>query len=139
MSSLIHFKSTLFSTLLLNSPVITDILNGKKLSPIHLATELNKASALQVMANYSNQFDVQQGGEHGRTALHLAAMYDHEECAKILVWKMVSNFHFYFFNETTFDVSDQITEFGASPRAACNLGRQCYLNPFRILIFNEIS
>jgi transient receptor potential cation channel subfamily A member 1 len=55
------------------------------LSPIHLATELNKVTALQVMANYSNQFNVQQGGEHGRTALHLAAMYDHEECAKILV------------------------------------------------------
>lgn len=41
--------------------------------------------ALQVMATYSSQFDIQQGGEHGRTALHLAAMHDHEDCAKILV------------------------------------------------------
>lgn len=65
--------------------VITTVLNERKLSPIHPATELNKVKALQVMAAFCGQFDIQQGGEHGRTALHLAAMHDHEDCAKILV------------------------------------------------------
>lgn len=37
------------------------------------------------MAKYSDIIDIQQGGEHGRTALHLAAIQDHEECARILV------------------------------------------------------
>jgi len=37
------------------------------------------------MAKYRDIFDIQQGGEHGRTALHLAAIQDHEECARILV------------------------------------------------------
>lgn len=61
------------------------ILNEKKQSAIHLATELNKVKALKVMGNYRNNIDIQKGGEHGRTALHLAAIYDHEECARILV------------------------------------------------------
>lgn len=37
------------------------------------------------MGKYRDVIDIQQGGEHGRTALHLAAIYDHEECARILV------------------------------------------------------
>ena len=65
--------------------VSANILNEKKQSPIHLATELNKVTALKVMGNYRNIIDIQKGGEHGRTALHLAAIYDHEECARILV------------------------------------------------------
>jgi transient receptor potential cation channel subfamily A member 1 len=65
-------------------------LNEKNLSPVHLATELNKVKALQLMGKHSDIFDVQQGGEHKRTALHLAAIYDHEECARILVgWKRI--------------------------------------------------
>lgn len=67
------------------SPVRTNILNEKNLSPVHLATEQNKVKALQIIGRYSNLIDIQQGGEHGRTALHLAAIYDHEECARILV------------------------------------------------------
>lgn len=66
-------------------PVATNILNDKKLAPVHLATELNKVKGLQVMGKYRETIDIQQGGEHGRTALHLAAIYDHEECARILV------------------------------------------------------
>lgn len=50
-----------------------------------MATELNKVESLKVMGKYHKIFDIQQGGEHGRTALHLAAIYDHEECARILV------------------------------------------------------
>ncbi|XP_050093578.1 transient receptor potential cation channel subfamily A member 1 isoform X1 [Anopheles aquasalis] len=84
---------------LLKIPVATNILNEKKLAPVHLATEQNKVSALQVMGKYREVIDIQQGGEHGRTALHLAAIYDNEECARIL-----------------------ISEFGACPRKPCNNG-----------------
>ncbi|XP_068082099.1 transient receptor potential cation channel subfamily A member 1 [Anabrus simplex] len=84
---------------LLQSGVDTSILNDKKQAPIHLVTELNKVSVLEVMGKYKDRIDIQQGGEHGRTALHLAAIYDHDECARIL-----------------------ITEFGACPRKPCNNG-----------------
>lgn len=68
-----------------DSGVSANVLNEKKQSPIHMATELNKVAALKVMGNYRDIIDIQKGGEHGRTALHLAAIYDHEECARILV------------------------------------------------------
>ena len=80
---LIQFISTFFS--LLRSPVKTNILNDRKFSPVHLATLLNKVNVLKIMAKHRDMFDIQQGGEHGRTALHLAAIQDHEECARILV------------------------------------------------------
>jgi ankyrin repeat protein len=73
-------KNVIFS-----SNVDTSILNDKKQAPVHLVTELNKVSVLQVMSKYTDHIDILQGGEHGRTALHLAAIYDHEECARILV------------------------------------------------------
>ncbi|XP_017862100.1 PREDICTED: transient receptor potential cation channel subfamily A member 1 isoform X4 [Drosophila arizonae] len=69
---------------LLSIPVDTGILNDKKQAPVHLATELNKVKCLRVMGQHRNVINIQQGGEHGRTALHLAAIYDHEECARIL-------------------------------------------------------
>nr|CAD7395370.1 unnamed protein product [Timema cristinae] len=84
---------------LLQRGVDTGVLNDKKQAPIHLATELNKVSVLEVMAKHKSKIDIQQGGEHGRTSLHLAAITDHEECARIL-----------------------ITEFGACPRKPCNNG-----------------
>lgn len=62
-------------------------MNEKKQAPIHLATELNRVDTLRVMSKYRQVIDIQQGGEHGRSALHLAAIYDHEECATILVNK----------------------------------------------------
>jgi transient receptor potential cation channel subfamily A protein 1 len=67
------------------SHVNTSILNDKKQAPIHLVTELNKVAVLEVMSKYKDRIDILQGGEHGRTALHLAAIYDYEECARILV------------------------------------------------------
>lgn len=67
------------------SGVQTNILNEKKQAVIHLATELNKVTVLEVMSRHKDKIDIQQGGEHGRTALHIAAIYDHEQCAKILV------------------------------------------------------
>ncbi|XP_018323110.1 transient receptor potential cation channel subfamily A member 1 [Agrilus planipennis] len=84
---------------LLLKGVKTDILNDKKQAPIHLVTELNKVAVLEVMSKHKSKIDIQQGGEHGRTALHIAAIYDHEECARIL-----------------------ITEFDACPRQPCNNG-----------------
>lgn len=46
-----------------HSPVVTNTLNEKKLAPIHLATELNKVKALEVMGKYRNVIDIQQGKE----------------------------------------------------------------------------
>lgn len=65
--------------------VKTNILNEKKQAVIHLVTELNKVAVLEVIGRHRDKIDIQQGGEHGRTALHIAAIYDHEECARILV------------------------------------------------------
>ncbi|KAL0280245.1 UNVERIFIED_CONTAM: hypothetical protein PYX00_001595 [Menopon gallinae] len=84
---------------LVQNGVDTSILNEKNQAPIHLMTEMNKVAALEVLSKYRSKIDIQQGGEHGRTALHLAAIYDYEECARIL-----------------------ITEFGACPRKPCNNG-----------------
>nr|QLH02044.1 TRPA1 [Agasicles hygrophila] len=84
---------------LLSRKVKTDILNEKNQAPIHLVAELNKVSVLEVMGRYKDKINIQQGGEHGRLALHIAAIYDHEECAKLL-----------------------ISEFGASPKIPCNNG-----------------
>ncbi|XP_060520037.1 transient receptor potential cation channel subfamily A member 1 isoform X2 [Cylas formicarius] len=79
--------------------VKNDLLNEKKQAPLHLATELCKVSVLETMARHKDKIDVQQGGEHGRTALHIAAIYDHDACARIL-----------------------ISDFGACPRKPCNNG-----------------
>ncbi|XP_045784987.1 transient receptor potential cation channel subfamily A member 1 [Maniola jurtina] len=84
---------------LLQQNVITSALNEKNQAPIHLATELNKVSVLQVFAKYKSQFKVDLGGEHGRTALHFAAIHDHDICARIL-----------------------ITDFGAQCKRPCNNG-----------------
>ncbi|XP_052746471.1 transient receptor potential cation channel subfamily A member 1 [Bicyclus anynana] len=70
---------------LLQNNVNTCALNEKNQAPIHLATELNKVSVLQVFAKYKTQFNVDLGGEHGRTALHFAAIHDHDVCARILI------------------------------------------------------
>ncbi|CAG9864669.1 unnamed protein product [Phyllotreta striolata] len=84
---------------LLQKGVKTDILNEKNQAAIHLVTELNKVAVLEVMGRHKEKIDIQQGGEHGRSALHIAAIYDHEECARLL-----------------------LTEFGASPKIPCNNG-----------------
>lgn len=63
----------------------TDILNEKHQAVIHLTTELNKVKVLEVMGRYKSSINIELGGDHGRTALHIAAIYDHEECAKMLV------------------------------------------------------
>ncbi|XP_048488333.1 transient receptor potential cation channel subfamily A member 1 isoform X2 [Plutella xylostella] len=70
---------------LLQKQVDTSVLNKRTQAPIHLATELNKVSVLKLFAKYKNMFDVDLGGEHGRTALHFAAIHDHDECASVLI------------------------------------------------------
>ncbi|XP_050537848.1 transient receptor potential cation channel subfamily A member 1 isoform X2 [Daktulosphaira vitifoliae] len=60
-------------------------LNDKKQAPLHLAVELNRVAVLQVMCKYKDKIDTCQGGKHGRTALHLAAIHDHDQCALILM------------------------------------------------------
>ncbi|CAH1647463.1 unnamed protein product [Spodoptera littoralis] len=84
---------------LLQHRVDTSILNDKSQGALHLATELNRVSVLQTFAKYKDQFNVELGGEHGRTALHFAAIHDHDICAKIL-----------------------ITDLGAECKRACNNG-----------------
>ncbi|XP_068620625.1 transient receptor potential cation channel subfamily A member 1 [Battus philenor] len=70
---------------LLQQSVDTSALNEKSQAAIHLATELNKVSVLQVFAKYKDLFNVDLGGEHGRTALHFAAIHDHDQCARVLI------------------------------------------------------
>ncbi|XP_052751408.1 transient receptor potential cation channel subfamily A member 1 [Galleria mellonella] len=101
---------------LLQQHVDTSVLNEKTQAPIHLATELNKISVLQVFAKYKSQFDVDLGGEHGRTALHFAAIHDHDLCARILitdlgaVWKRPCNNGYYPIHEAAKNASSRTME-----------------------------
>lgn len=87
------------------------------------------------MGKFREIFDIQQGGEHGRTPLHLAAIFDHDECARILVslnYKQKFKGEIYSGNSANnyycssppspWNSHNQITEFKASPRKPCNNG-----------------
>ncbi|KPJ00566.1 Transient receptor potential cation channel subfamily A member 1 [Papilio xuthus] len=76
---------------LLQQKVNTGVLNEKSQAPIHLATELNKVSVLELFAKYKDVINVDLGGEHGRTALHFAAIHDHDQCARILISDLGAN------------------------------------------------
>ncbi|XP_028033887.1 transient receptor potential cation channel subfamily A member 1 [Bombyx mandarina] len=101
---------------LLQQHVETSVLNEKCQAPIHMATELNKVSVLQVFAKYKSLFNVNQGGEHGRTALHFAAIHDHDLCAKILItdldaeWKKPCNNGYYPIHEAAKNASSRTIE-----------------------------
>ncbi|XP_073975399.1 transient receptor potential cation channel A1 isoform X5 [Rhodnius prolixus] len=84
---------------LLQNGADPNMLNEKKQTIIHLATELNKVKTLEILKLHKEKIFVDVEGEHGRTALHIAAIYDHDECARLL-----------------------ITEFDACPRKPCNNG-----------------
>lgn len=60
-------------------------LNDRMQSPLHLAAEMNKVTALKVFAKFRHVLNPNVGGEHGRTALHIAAISDHEESMRVLV------------------------------------------------------
>uniref|UniRef100_T1JBU7 Ion transport domain-containing protein n=1 Tax=Strigamia maritima TaxID=126957 RepID=T1JBU7_STRMM len=70
---------------LIDNGADAQILNNRKQAPIHLATVLNYVRVVKQLVKHAKKLDVMQGGEHGRTALHLAAIYDFPECADVLL------------------------------------------------------
>ncbi|GAB6022298.1 hypothetical protein CHUAL_006421 [Chamberlinius hualienensis] len=71
--------------MLLNNGADSSIQNNKSQAPIHYAVEYNRIEALKVLVKHKDKVDVVQRGEHGRTALHLAAIYDYAECAEVIL------------------------------------------------------
>ncbi|XP_064487214.1 transient receptor potential cation channel subfamily A member 1-like isoform X2 [Ornithodoros turicata] len=86
-------------TFLIDNGCDTSILNNSTQSPLHLATQLNKIKSLQELVKHKDKLDTNLRSKHGRTSLHLAAIYDHAECAMIL-----------------------LSQFGASPKLTCDNG-----------------
>ncbi|XP_022243336.1 transient receptor potential cation channel subfamily A member 1-like [Limulus polyphemus] len=70
---------------LLSNKADSSIRNNEMNGPIHLATELNRVEVLEEMVNHKSQVDTCLRGKHGRRALHVAAIYDHADCARILL------------------------------------------------------
>ncbi|CAG0881691.1 unnamed protein product [Darwinula stevensoni] len=70
---------------LIESGVATDLMNTREQAPIHLAVALNKPVVLQRIVKHKDRVDIHQGGEHGRTPLHLAAIHDYDQCAQVLL------------------------------------------------------
>ncbi|XP_065292164.1 transient receptor potential cation channel subfamily A member 1 isoform X1 [Dermacentor albipictus] len=86
-------------TFLIENGADTSVLNKNVQSPLHLSTQLNKVKSLQELVKHRDKLDTNLRSKHGRTALHLAAIYDHAECARIL-----------------------LSQFGASPKLTCDNG-----------------
>ena len=70
---------------LLENKADSSILNNELYAPIHLAALLNKVDCIKVFVKHREKIDVEIRGKHGRTALHMAAIYDHHEVARYLV------------------------------------------------------
>ncbi|KAK2708547.1 hypothetical protein QYM36_014226, partial [Artemia franciscana] len=70
---------------LINSGADTGILNCKQQAPVHLATELDMPRVLERLVAHKSKMNSKQKGDHGRTALHIAAIHDYDECARILL------------------------------------------------------
>lgn len=67
----------------------SSIQNKKYQAPIHYAVVHNRVKSLRVLMKYRDKVNVLQGdARHGRTALHLAAIYDHAECAEVILADM---------------------------------------------------
>ncbi|UYV81943.1 TRPA1 [Cordylochernes scorpioides] len=60
-------------------------LNNDMMGPIHLATQLNQVHVLEEMVKHKSEVTPLLRGKHGRTALHIAAIYDHADCARVLL------------------------------------------------------
>ncbi|KAM7294211.1 transient receptor potential cation channel subfamily A member 1-like [Ixodes scapularis] len=84
---------------LIDNGADTSLLNKNTQSPLHVSTQLNKVKSLQALVKHKDKVDTNLRSKHGRTALHLAAIYDHAECARIL-----------------------LSQFGASPKITCDNG-----------------
>ncbi|EEC15332.1 transient receptor potential cation channel, putative, partial [Ixodes scapularis] len=69
---------------LIDNGADTSLLNKNTQSPLHVSTQLNKVKSLQALVKHKDKVDTNLRSKHGRTALHLAAIYDHAECARIL-------------------------------------------------------
>lgn len=70
---------------LLENDADSSILNNELYAPLHLAALCNKVDCIAVFVKHMHRIDVKIRGKHGRTALHIAAIFDHDEVAKLLV------------------------------------------------------
>lgn len=61
------------------------LLNNDLKAPIHLATEHNKVRILEELVKHKEGIGTTVRGRHGRTALHIAAIFDRAECIRILL------------------------------------------------------
>ncbi|XP_025420508.1 transient receptor potential cation channel subfamily A member 1 isoform X3 [Sipha flava] len=116
-------------------------LNDKKQAALHLAVELNRVAVLQVMCKFKDRIDPRQGGNHGRTALHLAAIHDNDECARILVTSLADSKFKYFKAEDTISnqKSQNFIAFLCSVFKMCLTWKytkyykhQCNINPLKM-------
>lgn len=72
---------------LIESGANTSILNSEMNGPIHVAVIMNQVGILKEMVKNKDKVNVMLRGKHGRSALHFAAIKDHDECVRILVSK----------------------------------------------------
>ncbi|KAH9388462.1 Transient receptor putative cation channel sub A member 1 [Tyrophagus putrescentiae] len=70
---------------LIESGADTSILNGEMNGPIHVAVISNQVAILREMVKCKERVNVMLRGKHGRSALHFAAITDHDECVRILL------------------------------------------------------
>ncbi|XP_076043693.1 transient receptor potential cation channel subfamily A member 1-like [Oratosquilla oratoria] len=70
---------------LINSGANTTLLDNTSKAVTHTVVINNKIKVLEMMEVHSDKFDWIQGDEQGRTPLNLAAQFDYDDCARILV------------------------------------------------------
>ncbi|KAF0307354.1 Transient receptor potential cation channel subfamily A member 1 [Amphibalanus amphitrite] len=63
----------------------TDCLDASLRSPFHLAVWLDRPQSLRLLAQHRRLVRAEQLTEHGRDALHVAAVRNHAQCAEILL------------------------------------------------------
>ncbi|XP_037070283.1 transient receptor potential cation channel subfamily A member 1-like [Pollicipes pollicipes] len=62
-----------------------DVLDASQRSPFHLAVWLDRPHVLRLLVRYRHLVDCAQLTEHGRDALHVAAVLNRADCARILL------------------------------------------------------
>ena len=67
------------------SGAATNVLDAALRSPLHLAVVQDQPDALRLLATHRDRVDCKQLSEHGRDALHIAAVLNRAECARVLV------------------------------------------------------
>lgn len=81
---------------LIESGANTNILNNEMNGPIHVAVIMNQVVILKEMVKNKDKVNVMLRGKHGRSALHFAAIFDHDECVRILVSADYKMYTFYY-------------------------------------------